>query len=251
MLLVTFFNDVRPPLQLFAPIRGKKIGQHKENAFNRENILVSGVYSVNAELDVKYTIVPYKFAVEIFDREPGEVSALELGLNPGYQLSDVDAEIQALAGPSFIVESREEKNALIYKTNRSEKWAAYSIMLFILIIAAFNIMASLTMLVIEKKKDIFILRGMGLREEDVRRIFVLEGVLINFVGAALGLVFGLILCFAQKNFGLVKLQGSIVPYYPVEVHLSDALIIFSSIMFLGIISSTLLVRYLIKRHARA
>jgi len=250
-LLVPFFNDERPPLQLFAPIRGKKIGQHKENAFNRENILVSGVYSVNAELDVKYIIVPYHFAVEIFDREPGEVSALELGMKPGYNLQDLDDALQTIVGDSFLVETREEKNALIYKTNRSEKWAAYSIMLFILIIAAFNIMASLTMLVIEKKKDIFILRGMGLREEEVRRIFVLEGVLINFVGASLGLVFGLILCLAQKHFGLVKLQGSIVPYYPVEVQFSDALIIFSSIMFIGIISSTLLVRYLIRRHARA
>jgi lipoprotein-releasing system permease protein len=166
-LLIPFFNDERPPLQVFAPIRGKKLNQYRENAFNRDNILISGVYSVNAELDVKYTIVPYSFAVTLFDRELGEVSALELGLKEDVDLAEFDKKLQLFLGERYNIETREEKNALIYKTNRSEKWAAYSIMLFILIIAAFNIMASLTMLVIEKRKDIYILRSMGLR----RRMF--------------------------------------------------------------------------------
>lgn len=246
-LLLPIFNDERPPLQIFAPIRGKNLRQYRENAFKRENILVSGVYSVNAELDVKYVLTSYDFAAELFDYGTA-VSSIELNTSSDAQaLAD---RLQASLGDDFKVQSRDQKNALIYQTNASEKWATYAILMFILIIAAFNIMASLTMLVIEKKKDIFILRGMGATESMIFRVFFLEGVLINAVGAGIGLAFGFLLCWAQQNIGLVPLQGSIVAYYPIEVRSGDVLIILGSIMTLGVLSSGILVKYLIKRHAK-
>lgn len=250
-LQLPFLNDERAPVQLYAPIRGKKLSTYRENAFNRDQLLVSGIYSINAELDVKYILVPLSFAGNLFDRDTSEVSALEIGLNPGATAGEIDAYLESRLGTNWKVETREEKNALIFKTNQTEKWATYLILLFILLIAAFNIMASLTMLIIEKKRDIFILRSMGVPELGIQRIFMLEGIMINLIGAIFGLAAGLALCYAQQKFGLVPLQGSIVPFYPVEVRFSDVAIIFTSIMIIGSGSSSLLVRYLIHRHARA
>lgn len=247
-LRLPVIRDERPPLQIFAPIRGKNLRQYRERAFNKENILVSGVYSVNADLDVKYVITSYDFAAELFDYG-NAVSSLELGLSEDTDPKELQEKLQLMLGDQYVVQTREDKNALIFKTNASEKWATYAILMFILLIAAFNIIASLTMLVIEKKKDIFILRSMGAREEEVRKVFFLEGVLINLIGATSGLVVGFGLCMLQQHFGLVRLQGSIVDFYPIEVRAGDVLIIFSSIMLMGLISSNLLVRYLIRRHA--
>lgn len=250
-LQLPFLNNERAPLQLYAPIRGKKLGTHRESAFNRDQLLVSGIYSVNAELDVKYILVPLSFARNMFDRDSSEVSALEIGLYPEANAKEIDAYLESKLGANWVVETREEKNALIFKTNQTEKWATYLILMFILLIAAFNIMASLTMLIIEKKRDIFILRSMGAPEQTIQRVFILEGIMINLIGALIGLTSGFILCYAQQKFGLVPLQGSIVPYYPVEVRPGDIAIIFVSIMTIGSGSSALLVRYLIHRHARA
>ncbi len=246
-LLIPIFNDERPPLQIFAPIRGKNLRRYRENAFNKENILVSGVYSVNAELDVKYVITSYKFAAELFDYG-NAISALEIDIE-GEDGEEVAELLQIYFGENYLVQTRDQKNALVFQTNASEKWATYAILMFILLIAAFNIMASLTMLVIEKKKDIFVLRSMGATENMIFKVFFLEGLLINLVGAVSGLTVGFVLCWLQQNFGLVALQGSIVEYYPIKIRLSDVVIIFSSIMILGILSSSLLVRYLIRRHA--
>jgi len=245
-LLIPIFNDERPPLQIFAPIRGKNIRRFRENAFNKKNLLVSGVYSVNAELDVKYVITSYAFATELFDYG-NAVSALEIDIDD--DINDIVNALKVYFGPNYLVQTRDQKNALVFQTNASEKWATYAILMFILLIAAFNIMASLTMLVIEKKKDIFVLRSMGATENMVFKVFFLEGMLINLVGAFAGLFVGFILCWLQQNFGLVALQGSIVDYYPIEIRIGDVVIIFSSIMILGLLSSSLLVRYLIRRHA--
>jgi ABC-type lipoprotein release transport system permease subunit len=122
------------------------------------------------------------------------------------------------------------------------------ILLFILVIAAFNILASLTMLVIEKKKDIFILQSMGTQKHTIRRIFFLEGVLINLVGAFAGLVIGVAICLAQQYIGILRLQGSIVEFYPMRVAFLDVLGIFGTVLLIGSLSSFLLVRFLVARY---
>lgn len=246
-LLIPIFNDERPPLQVFAPIRGKELRKYRQGAFNRENILVSGVYSVNAELDVKYVVTSYEFASTLFDYG-NAVSSLEIDTDSPKELVE---KLEGIIGDQYFAQTRDQKNALVFQTNESEKWATYAILMFILLIAAFNIMASLTMLVIEKKKDIFVLRSMGATENMVFRIFFLEGILINLVGATFGLIVGYALCWAQQNIGLVPLQGSIVDYYPIKVRLADVAVIFLSIMTIGVLSSSLLVKYLLKRHASA
>lgn len=229
-----------------APIRGKKLSRHKKNAFNSIPIMVNSTYSVNAELDVKYIFASLDFCRELFNY-PGEISTLEISLEEDADIDAIISQINNLIDDNLKVVTREEKNALVYKTNQSEKWATFLILLFILVIAAFNIVASLSMLIIEKKKDIFILRSMGAKEETIQRIFIQEGVLIYFIGAVIGLIVGLLIIWAQLTFGLVSIAGATVSHYPVKVVYSDLLIVIGSVMVVGLLFSNILVRRLMNR----
>lgn len=238
-----------PVVTISAPVRGKKLSRYKERALNTLPILMSSVFSVNAEMDVKYIIVPITFAQELFEYDE-EVSQLQLSLISGYRPDAAKKKLRELLGPSYQIETRLDRNALVHQTNRSEKWATFLILSFIMVIAGFNIMASLTMLIIEKRKDIFILQSMGLTAAHIRRVFSYQGLLINIIGAMIGMAVGLLLCFLQAEFGLIKLYGSIVPHYPIEVRLTDVLGVMATVLVIGSLFSILMVRYLIKRFAQ-
>src|SRR5690606_35339237 len=130
-----------------------------------------------------------------------------------------------------------EYNELIYKTNKTEKWITFLILLFILIIASFNILGSLTMLIIDKKKDIFILRSMGASKGSIKNIFFKEGMMINMLGALVGGFLGLLVCWLQQTVGLLKLEGGIVPYYPVKVDYVEVVLIFATVLAIGFLTS--------------
>lgn len=231
-----------------APMRGKKLSRYREKALNTLPLLVSGVFSVNAEMDVKYILSPISFARELFQYD-NEVSLLSVGLAKGVRPERVKATLQEMLGGDFLVETRYDKNILVHQTNRSEKWATFLILAFIMVIAAFNIMASLTMLIIEKRKDIFILQSMGLTAVHIRKVFSNQGVLINVIGAGVGLILGLALCYLQDTVGLIRLQGSIVSHYPVQVRWLDVLGVLATVITIGTLFSTAMVRYLIRRFA--
>jgi lipoprotein-releasing system permease protein len=241
--------DNEPPiLGINAPIRGKKLSRFRENAFNRKNIMVSGAFSVNAELDVKYVFVPIDFARDLFGMEE-EISAAEFVLDPAADEYAVKAALEAVLSDSLKVETRYDRNALVYKTNASEKWFTFLILFFILVIASFNIIASLTMLIIEKKKDIALLESLGATRMTIRRVFIYEGIFINLIGAVTGTAFGLALCWAQQTFGLVTMQGAMVEYYPVEIKWLDVVGIFITVIAVGTFFSGGLVGSLMKRFA--
>jgi len=240
-------ND--PPILLInAPIRGKKLSRYKENAFNRANIMVSGAFSVNAELDVKYLFVPLHFARELFAMDD-RITSVELSLADGANEEDVKKQLESFLPKELKVETRYDRNALVYKTNASEKWFTFLILLFILGIACFNIIASLTMLIIEKKKDIRLLESLGATRPMIDRIFIYEGIFINTLGALIGAGVGLGLCYAQQTFGLVTMQGAMVEYYPVLVKPLDVVGIIITVLLLGSIFSLALVGRLMKRFA--
>ncbi len=236
-----------PVMSVSAPIRGKKLSRYREKALNTKPILVSGVFSVNAELDVKYVLTPLAFTQDLLGYNAQTVSRIDLGLNPNADPEEVKENIQSMLGTDLVVETRYDKNSFIHQTNQTEKWATFVILTFILVIAAFNVMASLTMLILEKKKDIFILKSIGMTEASIFSIFTWQGILINAVGALIGLVLGLLLCFLQIQFGLIELQGSIVDYYPMEVRLLDLLQIMCTVMGIGTLFSAVMVKYLVKR----
>lgn len=247
-LYMPLYDYAPTVMQINAPIRGKKLSRHKENAFNKEAINVSGVFSVNAELDAKYIMVPMKFARSLFGME-NEISSIEIFLNDDKEIHSIQKELQSKLNPQMKVETRYDKNAMIYKTNASEKWATFLILLFILLIACFNIIASLTMLIIEKKKDIFTLSSMGANPRSIESIFVYEGILINFIGAVIGTTIGLGLCFAQEKYGFITMQGAMVDAYPMSIKWLDVVGIFLTVIAVGSLFTLLLVRRLVRRFA--
>ncbi len=245
---IPFHPEEFAVISVSAPMRGKKLSRYREKALNTLPLLVSGVFSVNAEMDVKYILTPLSFARELFQYD-NEVSQISIGLHDGVRPERVKKTVQRVIGKSYLVETRYDKNILVHQTNRSEKWATFLILAFIMVIAAFNIMASLTMLIIEKRKDIFILQSMGFTAVHIRKVFSNQGVLINVIGAFSGLFIGLVLCYLQDSVGLIRLQGSIVSHYPIQVRWLDVLGVLVTVITIGTLFSTAMVRYLIRRFA--
>lgn len=242
-------RDYAPTIMnINAPVRGRSVAKFKEDAISYEAIQVSGVFAVNAELDSKYILVPIDFARNIFGMED-VVSSVEIFLANEDDAEAVKKELIKVLPASLKVKTRYEKNELIYKTNASEKWATFLILLFIFLIACFNIIASLTMLIIEKKRDIFTLSTLGMDTLGVQRIFIYEGLLINVIGACIGLAAGLSLCYAQIYFGLISMSGAAVDFYPISVKWPDCLGIFITVISVGGFFSSTLVRMLVRRFA--
>ena len=210
-----------------------------EGAFNRRFIIPSGIFSVQQEFDAKYIITPLRFAREIFDYE-NKLTSLEIGLSKGKNESEIIKKISAQIGNNFKIKNRYQQHELIYKIMRSEKWAVFLILTFILIIAIFNVISSLTMLVIEKRKDIAIFRSMGAEIPFLRKVFLAEGMFITLSGAIGGLVFGMLICYLQQRFGLITLSGSgsfVIDTYPVKMAPLDFLYIFITVCFIGLLAA--------------
>lgn len=239
---MSIYQNSMRPLKVFAPIRGKKISQNQENAFNRKDMMIGGVFSISPDFDSRYFITSIDFARGLFNYE-NEITAVEIGLVPGTKPEKVQQQLADKLGPDYVVKTRLQKNEIIFKTNQSEKWITFFILTFILIIASFNIIASLTMLIIDKKKDVFILGSMGASRQAIRFIFFLEGLLINLIGAGAGLLLGYLFCLAQVQFGLIPLEGGIVDHYPIEMEPADFLAVFGIVIFTGVVTSSIPIYY--------
>jgi len=232
------------PVNIYVPQRGRGIALAPEANFNRMQILPSGFFSIQQELDSKYLIVPLDFARILFDM-PEKVNAIEIQLQDGVQGSKIQKNIQNIVGDGFTVKNRYQQHDYLYKTMKSEKFAVYLILIMILIIASFNIIGSLTMLIIDKKEDISILKSMGANRQTIRNIFLFEGWSISILGAIAGTVIGLAVCQAQITFGLVKLQGGdsfIVDAYPMTIIPADVAMILLSVVVIGFLAAWFPVR---------
>ena len=242
-------GDFFSQLDLYAPRKNAGSLNHPEEAFNRKFISSSGVFAIQQEFDSKYILVPLRFAREMLDDEK-DISSIEVGLAPGADPEKIKTELQTLVGKNFNVQSRFEQHALLYRIMKSEKWAVFLILAFILLIATFNIVGSLTMLIIEKKKDIAVLFSMGADSVLIRKIFFAEGLMITFIGAGLGLVTGGVICFLQQHYGLIALgnNGSfVVDAYPVEMKLQDFISVFVTVFLIGSIAAWYPAKKLVER----
>lgn len=242
-----FPYSLQPPviLNIKTPVAGRRLSTNRENAFNETNLNVTGIFTANAELDKKYIFLPFRLARELYEMD-STFTSLEIQTSPDTDLSQLKEKIQSLL-PELKVQTREDKNALVYKTNESEKWATYLILVFILIIASFNILASLTLLIIEKKKDIHVMYSMGATKATIRNIFILEGVFINLTGAVIGTSIGLLLTYLQQTVGLVRMQGAVVDFYPVHIIPSSVALIFLTVCFIGSLFCIAFVPALLKK----
>lgn len=234
-----------------APIPGRKLSRYKEEAFRTMDVYNAGVFSANAELDVKYVFVPLYNARKLLEKKDS-VTAVELFLRDEAHLQDFQEKwMPILAEKNLKLVSRLEKNALIYKTTQSEKWATFAILFFILLIACFNIVASLSMMMIEKRNDIFVIRALGGNKEMIKHIFVLQGVLVNTIGALSGVLLGLAICWLQMSFGLVTMEGAVVENYPIAVDAMSILGIFCTVITTGSLFCWLMVKLLWKSFSKS
>jgi len=237
------------PINIYVPKRTQKVSLNPEKAFSRKYIFPSGIFAIQQDFDSRYIIVPIDFARDLLDYS-NEVSAIELKLDPVFNKDKIQEEIKKHLGTGYEVKNRFEQQELLYKIMKSEKWAIFLILTFILIIASFNVIGSLTMLIIEKKKDIDTLRSLGANLSVLRKIFLFEGWMISILGAILGLMTGTIICWIQQHFGLIKIQGSdsfVIDTYPVNLELPDFIYVFLTVLFIGYLAAWYPVHYITRK----
>lgn len=241
-------------LNIYAP---KREGQmvdvtNPSDGFVSDSILSAGVvFAVNqSKYDKDHILTSIGFARRIFDRQ-GMVTSLEFRLKPGSDLSAVKAEMQKIGGDKYRVLDRFEQQADTFKIMQIEKVLAYIFLTFILVVACFNIIGSLSMLIIDKKQDVATLRSLGANDKLITRIFLFEGRMISAIGAAIGIIIGLLLCWLQQTYGLVAMGSTsgafVINAYPVSVHYDDVLIIFITVIAVGWLATWYPVRYMSKR----
>lgn len=253
-LLASLGTGVRflDPLEIYAPKRGAKVNMANPAAsFNSSNLFSSGlVFAVNQEkYDGSYIITSLQFARKLF-QYTDEVSAVNLKLVAGADVDAVKRKIENVLGNDFRVLDRYEQQADTFRIMEIEKLISYLFLTFILMIACFNVIGSLSMLIIDKRDDAATLRNLGADERQILRIFLFEGRMITFIGAVSGIVLGVLLCWLQQRFGLISLGSSgsfIVDAYPVSVHWGDIVLIFVTVVAVGFLSVWYPVRYLFKK----
>ena len=241
------------PLQVYLPKRNAKVNMANPGAsFNRDYLYSPGVVFVvnQQEYDGKYILTSLDFLRQLLDYTT-EVSAMELKLKPNVNTSSVQSKIENILGDDFVVQNRYQQQADVFRIMEIEKLISYLFLTFILMIACFNVIGSLSMLILDKKDDVVTLRSLGASDKLISRIFLFEGRLISLFGAISGIVLGLILCFIQQKFGIISLGGGggtfVVDAYPVSVHAWDMVLIFITVLAVGFLSVWYPVRYLSKR----
>lgn len=241
-------------LKIYAPKREGQLvdATNPSDGFVSDSIISAGVvFAVNqSKYDKDHILTSIGFARRIFDRQ-GMITSIEFRLKPGSNLSAVKAEMQKIGGDKYRVLDRFEQQADTFKIMQIEKVLAYIFLTFILVVACFNIIGSLSMLIIDKKQDVATLRSLGANDKLITRIFLFEGRMISAIGAAIGIIIGLLLCWLQQTYGLVAMGSTsgafVINAYPVSVHYDDVLIIFITVIAVGWLATWYPVRYMSKR----
>ena len=248
--------DFAQPIQVYAPRKGERIDLNDPRESLNEDELYSprvGFMVKQNKYDSHYVITNIGFARRLFERQ-GEVSAVEMKLRPGADVAAVKARMRAALGERYEVLDRYEQQEDTFKIMQIEKLISYIFLTFILMIACFNIIGSLSMLIIDKKEDAATLRNLGANEHQVRGIFMMEGRMICLLGAVIGIVLGLAMCLLQQQFGLVRFGSSegsyIINAYPVSVHAMDIVLIFLTVVVIGFLSVWYPVHHLSKKYTR-
>ena len=237
------------PMEIYAPKRDVRVNTaNPATSFQLDYAFIGGVFCINqAEYDERYLILPIHLVRDMLRYDNGEVSALELKLTPGADVDAVKRRISRTLGKGFRVQDRFEQQEASFRMMQIEKWMTFLILVFILTIALFNVVSSLSMLIIEKEDDVHMLRSMGADDGLIRRIFLFEGCMIPLLGAAVGIVVGVVLCLVQQHFGIIRLGevGAFVnDQYPVHVSPWDLLAIFATVFAIGALTSWYPVRRL-------
>ena len=241
------------PLKIYAPRREGQLNMtNPTEGFMEDELYSPGVVFCmkQGKYDKNYILTSLAFTRHLFDLE-GRLSSLELRLKPGSDFERVKRQMEEIAGDQFYVQDRYEQQNDTFRIMKVEKLIAYVFLTFILVIACFNIIGSLSMLIIDKKEDVVTLRNLGASERQIIHVFLFEGRLISAIGAVIGVVVGLLLCWVQQQYGIVRLGSSegsfVVDAYPVSVHPWDIVLVFFTVLAVGFLSVWYPVRYFSRR----
>ncbi|MFM6977045.1 MAG: ABC transporter permease [Sphingobacteriaceae bacterium] len=239
-------QDEFQPLEIYSPRKGKVNSINPADEFVVKTVFAAGVFKTQADFD-NLVLVPLSFARELLD-EPHAVSAIEINLNEGVNAEGFKKELEQKLGKAFVVKDRVQQNQLLYKILNSEKWAIFLILTFVLIIAIFNIIGSLTMLVLDKRKDMAILSSMGAGKRMISRIFFAEGMMIAGLGCVIGILLGLAFCLFQQQTGYIKMDegNAVIMAYPIALKASDFVLVTFTVFFISGIASAISSRLSVK-----
>jgi lipoprotein-releasing system permease protein len=233
-------KDFMNPLNVYVPRREAGFSGGFENAFNNGIVFPAGFFSVQQDFDTKYVILPLRFVSKLLEYRD-DITGVEIWLNTGSDHDKIQQEITRVSGSKFKVKNRYQQQAILYKIMKSEKWAIFLILTLILFMATFNVIGSLSMLIIDKKMDIAVLQCMGAGQRLVKTIFLTEGMMISFFGSVAGMILGWIICKFQQIFGFVKLGSAdstfVVNSYPVSMHFTDFLFVFITVLTIGFLAA--------------
>lgn len=233
-------NNVFSGMEAYYPdpkITPAEMAQSPDRAFRSLRLRPDGVFNVQDDFDGKYVLADISAVQELL-QEQGRYSSLEIGVTGTVSTGRLISQLEELLGKDYLVQDRFEQNRSLYMIMRSEKWAVYGILVLVLMIAAFNMVGALSLLVLEKQKDIGILKAMGARNRSISNVFLAEGVLWSLIGGGAGLILGVLICLGQQQFGWLKLGGSfIIEAYPVRLYITDMLVVVATILVIGLLAS--------------
>jgi len=240
-------HDQLSPLQIYTPKRDASASADALSEFEVRYIYPSGIFNIQQDFN-SLIITPIGFMRDLLN-EPKNVSEIDLNYKKGTDLKAVQSDLQDKIGSMFIIKNRIEQNADLYKTLNYERWSIYMILTFVLIIAIFNIIGSLTMLVIDKQKDIAILTSLGANKRLIQGIFFFEGMMISFIGCIAGMVVGFIFCLLQQTFAFIKFGDNLtaIDAYPIGFKAFDFVLVFLTVGSISTIASGISARLSIKR----
>lgn len=231
-------NNAFSKLSVFYPnTETENLALNPQSAFQSLRLQPEGIFRIQDEFDSKYILAPIRKVQELFLQE-GKYSSLEIALSPKANEEFIRQQIEQLIGNNYAVATRYEQNKTLYMVMKTEKWVVYGILVLVLMIASFNMVGALTLLVLEKQKDIAILKAMGAQDSAIRGIFISEGVLWATIGGIIGVISGGLFCLGQQHFQWIKLQGSfIIEAYPVSMQLTDFLVVIATVVIVGFVAS--------------
>ena len=231
------------PVAVHIPKRGVSLGMTMDEAFNTGYAMPGGNFYIQQDIDTRYVVADIAFVRQLMDYSEDECTSLAIALQPRANADKVKASVRQLLGDEFSVKDRFEQQPIYYKVFRSERLGIYLILALIVLISTLNLVASLSLLVLDKKRDIATLRSLGMPRSNIRRIFRTEGVMISAIGVVAGLLLGFVICFLQQHFGIVKMGNNfVVSAFPVAMRGIDFLITFLLVMSLSSLSVLLAVR---------
>lgn len=228
-------------LTIYLPKKGGDDLSNPLAAFNEGRIVPNGAFASQQEFDNKYVLTNIDFVKAYMNFAPDEYTAAEIAVDAPEKEDAAKKQLQTLLGPEYKIQTRYEQNSSLYNVMRLEKYAIFGIFILVLIVAAFNMIGALSMLVLEKQKDIQILQSMGATRSWIQKVFLSEGVLLAGIGAGIGMLMAIVLCYLQLHFKLVPLEGNsfVIDYYPVKMIFSDFVIVALTVFVIALLASWL------------